>query len=74
MFGPLHNHTEAQLLDYLRIILSKPGAMNARDATEIEQIEQEFAYREASSAWPVNGESDTEMNRRLRQASNTNHD
>lgn len=45
MFGSLTRCSETELLDYVRLILSKPGPLTHRDCTELDQINDEILIR-----------------------------
>lgn len=50
MFGTLTHCSETELLDYVQLILSKPGPLTHRDCTELDQINTELCSRSATQA------------------------
>jgi len=46
MFGNLRKISDAELLNYVKLILNRPGIMTSYDYTELTQIDNEFRRRE----------------------------
>ena len=47
MFGDLHNVSEDELLNFVLMILNRPGRLSAFDRTELHQINDELKRRDS---------------------------